>query len=87
MQVLKPTFFPSVPRLYNRFYGVIKAKLEDAKGPKKLLIDTAVKTKLQNLHDSQGVTHAVYDKLVFAKIRAHIFIWLLESLSHYASAM
>lgn len=27
LQVLKPTFFPSVPRLYNRIYGKIKDAL------------------------------------------------------------
>lgn len=26
-QVLKPTFFPSVPRIYNKIYAMIKAKL------------------------------------------------------------
>jgi len=28
MQVLKPTFFPSVPRLYNRIFGKIQDSLK-----------------------------------------------------------
>jgi len=27
-QKVKPTLFPSVPRLYNRIYGILKSKLE-----------------------------------------------------------
>lgn len=27
-QVLKPTIFPSVPRLYNRIYGLLNAKFK-----------------------------------------------------------
>ena len=46
LAILKPTLFPSVLRLFNRFYCLIKAKLTNAKRAKKLLIDTAVKTKL-----------------------------------------
>jgi long-chain acyl-CoA synthetase len=33
-QKLKPTLFPSVPRLYNRIYGILKGKLEGAGGCK-----------------------------------------------------
>lgn len=28
MQILKPTCFPSVPRLYNRIYGLLSAKFK-----------------------------------------------------------
>ena len=46
MQILKPTFFPSVPRLYNRIYGKIKDKFEAATGVKGWLINKAVAAKL-----------------------------------------
>jgi len=32
MQVLKPSFFISVPRLFNKFYDKIKAMLNDKTG-------------------------------------------------------
>ena len=32
IQILKPTFFPSVPRLWNRIYGKLKAKIDSATG-------------------------------------------------------
>ena len=31
-QLLRPTIFPSVPRLYTRIYGTIKQKFGDLKG-------------------------------------------------------
>jgi long-chain acyl-CoA synthetase len=35
LAILKPTFFPSVPRLLNSVYGRIKDKLNKADGIKK----------------------------------------------------
>ena len=37
--ILKPTVFPSVPRLYNRIYGVIKGKFAAVTGVKAMLIN------------------------------------------------
>ena len=33
LATLRPTLMVSVPRLYNKFYDVIKQKLEEAPGP------------------------------------------------------
>jgi long-chain acyl-CoA synthetase len=38
MGVLKPTIFPSVPRLFNRIYGTITEKFEAATGLRGWLI-------------------------------------------------
>lgn len=46
MQVLKPTLFPSVPRLYNRIYGKIQDKLKEATGVKAWLVNKAVAAKM-----------------------------------------
>jgi long-chain acyl-CoA synthetase len=46
---VRPTIFPSVPRLYNKFYDAIQAKFNAETGMKKWLIDTAISTKLANL--------------------------------------
>jgi long-chain acyl-CoA synthetase len=51
MQVLKPTFFPTVPRLLNRIYGKIQDGLKQATGLKGWLVTKAVDTKLYNLRN------------------------------------
>ena len=38
LPVLQPTFFPAVPRLFNRLYGVLQAKLSTVGGCKGWLI-------------------------------------------------
>jgi len=67
---LRPTIFPSVPRLYNRIYGTIKAKFDEAAGCKAWLIKKAVESKMASLDGEGGVayTHGCYDKLVFSKL-------------------
>jgi len=69
-QMLKPEFFPSVPRLYNRIYGKIKAGFKDATGCKKWLVDKAVGTKTAAYERNGAVTHGCWDKLVFSKASA-----------------
>lgn len=44
--ILKPTIFPSVPRLYNRIYGKIQEKFKAATGCKAVLINNATNAKL-----------------------------------------
>ncbi|KAH7889901.1 hypothetical protein F5I97DRAFT_1800610 [Phlebopus sp. FC_14] len=68
-QMLKPHFFPSVPRVLNRVYQSAMAA-GNVPGLKGALFRTAVKTKLDKLHATGDNTHPVWDKLVFRKIRA-----------------
>ena len=51
-QVLKPHFFPSVPRLFNRMYAGIQQKFGELTGCKKYLVDSAVESKKHHLHAS-----------------------------------
>jgi long-chain acyl-CoA synthetase len=44
--LLKPTFFPSVPRLYNRIFGKIQDQFKAATGVKGYLINKAVNAKM-----------------------------------------
>ena len=67
-QKLKPTFFPSVPRLYNKIFSSIPAKFEDATGCKRWLIDTALASK-QAASVNAVYTSGCYDALVFNKIK------------------
>jgi long-chain acyl-CoA synthetase len=46
---LRPTFFPSVPRMYNRIYAKIQEGIRNQTGCKRWLIDHAVATKLHYL--------------------------------------
>lgn len=67
-QLLKPTLFPSVPRLYNRIYGVLKGKMEQAGGCKSWMAAKALESKMQALRADATYTSGCWDKLVFRKI-------------------
>jgi long-chain acyl-CoA synthetase len=69
LPTLKPTVFPSVPRLYNKIYGVIKEKFAAATGCKGWLIKKAVATKLDGLKNRNTVVNGCYDSLVFGKVK------------------
>ena len=49
---LRPTFFISVPRLFNKFYDGIKAKIEAVEGAKRSFAERAIRVKLENLNSS-----------------------------------
>lgn len=49
IQLVRPTIFLSVPRIYNRFYGVMKKKLDEAEGCKKGIVEKALADKLHNV--------------------------------------
>lgn len=68
--VLQPTFFPSVPRLYNRIYGKLQDKFKEATGCKGSLVNGGVSSKLSKLTGGGGFSHCFYDKLVFGKVKA-----------------
>lgn len=70
-QCLRPTIFASVPRLYNRIFGVIKDRMSQATGCKKWLLNRAISVKEQLVSQNPPVyTSGCYDKLVFNKMRA-----------------
>ena len=65
----KPTIFVTVPRLLTRIHDKIKDGLSKFTGVKKYIAETAINTKLQNITQRGVVEHAVYDKLMFNKIK------------------
>lgn len=69
IQALRPTVFLGVPRVYNIFYSAIKGQFDALTGAKKALAQTAISTKLSNLKNSGALTHLLYDKLIFKKVR------------------
>ena len=46
---LRPTFFPSVPRLLNVIYAKLKARFDDEPGVRGYLMRSAIATKLANI--------------------------------------
>ncbi|CAI2360108.1 unnamed protein product [Moneuplotes crassus] len=66
---LKPTLFVSVPRLYNRFYDGMMAKVNAQTGMKRKLANLAISSKLSKLEKSGDPTHMIYDKLVFNQFK------------------
>jgi len=67
-QVLNPTFFPSVPRLYNKIYAKIKASLDGLTGCKGFLAKMAMNSKYYHLQNSASYRSGCYDALVFKKV-------------------
>lgn len=66
--VLQPTVFCSVPRLWNRLYDKVMTAVNSGGGIKKALFETAYESKVEGLKDGY-LTHSLYDRLVFGKIR------------------
>ena len=70
LAIFKPTIFISVPRLFNRFYDIIKTRIEAKTGLIRKIADKAIKTKLSNVESKGSVKHWLYDQLLFKKVKA-----------------
>ena len=70
LPTLKPTLFPSVPRIFNRVYGILQEKVNAITGVKKWLVNNGINTKMENLRRHGTVTHGCYDKVIFKKFKA-----------------
>lgn len=72
LKLLRPTIFPSVPRLYNRFASVIRSSTVEEPGFKGALSRHIVSSKLANLKTSNNPTikHALYDRIWGNKVSA-----------------
>lgn len=74
MKELRPTAFISVPRLYNRYGGAIRAATTAQPGIKGRIARHIVNTKLAALQDPESPSathkHAIYDRLWGRKVGA-----------------
>ncbi|KAI8613190.1 hypothetical protein BC830DRAFT_1170444 [Chytriomyces sp. MP71] len=70
---LRPTIFPSVPRLYNRIYDKIRVGVKKQGAVMgEILFSTALDAKMAQIRQGGPVTHAVWDRIVFAGIQARL---------------
>jgi long-chain acyl-CoA synthetase len=70
-EVLKPTIFVSVPRLYNKIYDKVNAQIHAKGGVAEFLFKMAYDSKASQLSHGQN-THWLWDNLVFKKIKAKL---------------
>jgi long-chain acyl-CoA synthetase len=78
---VRPTVFPSVPRVYEKVYAAVQSRFDEATGVKRRLIDWAlpIGSEVSRLQ-SQGkpipgglaARHRIADRLVFAKVRERL---------------
>jgi len=71
LAALKPTIFPSVPRLLNRIYSKITDTVEATGGLSATLFNMALNSKKEGLKNGH-ITHWIWDKLVFSKTKARL---------------
>jgi long-chain acyl-CoA synthetase len=73
--VLRPTIFPSVPRLWNRIYDRVMSTIRSGSPLARMLFERAFAYKKACLERGDpvgGHWGAFYDRLVFSKIRAKV---------------
>ncbi|CAL1528256.1 unnamed protein product [Lymnaea stagnalis] len=66
---LKPTLFPSVPRLLNRFYDKVMTGVS-ASRVKKFLFNLALSSKAKELKRGVIRNNSIWDKIVFRTVQA-----------------
>ncbi|GFN86278.1 long-chain-fatty-acid--coa ligase 5 [Plakobranchus ocellatus] len=66
---LKPTIFPSVPRLLNRFYDKVVSGV-NASRVKKFLFNMAINSKTKELKRGVIRNNSIWDKIVFKAVQA-----------------
>jgi len=67
MQALRPTIFPTVPRLLNKIYDSIMAKAKESK-MKENMLKFALKRKQMELEKGIFRNNSIWDKIVFKQI-------------------
>jgi long-chain acyl-CoA synthetase len=78
LPAVRPTVFPSVPRVYEKVHTGVTAKFAEATGAKRRLIDwalaagrrvSALRQAGENVPFSLAMQHRVADRLVYSKVK------------------
>jgi long-chain acyl-CoA synthetase len=69
LQFLRPQYFGSVPRVFNRIHENMTKTVQALTGFKKYLYNKGVASKLNRLRTTGVYTHGFYDRFVFNKVR------------------
>jgi long-chain acyl-CoA synthetase len=81
LSAVRPTVFPSVPRVYEKVHTAVTAKFDEATGAKRRLIDWALRvggkvSKLREAGSSVPPTlalqHRLADRLVYSKVKSRL---------------
>jgi long-chain acyl-CoA synthetase len=78
---VRPTLFPSVPRVYEKVHTAVLAKFDEATGARRRLVDwaLAVGARVSKLRQARqpvppllAVQHRLADRLVYSKVKARL---------------
>jgi long-chain acyl-CoA synthetase len=78
---VRPTLFPSVPRVYEKVHAAVVAKLDEETGARRKLVDwaldvgrrvSALRQARQPVRRGLALQHAVADRLVYSKIKERL---------------
>jgi len=72
MRAFSPHITTLVPKIISRMISLIDLAFKDLTGFKKKLVEKAIKSKLQNIAETNKITHTLYDAIVFKKIRTMV---------------
>jgi long-chain acyl-CoA synthetase len=81
LPAVRPTVFPSVPRVYEKVHTAVTAKFDEAAGLKRRLIDWALRvgrkvSKLreagQSVPPTLALKHKLADRLVYSKVKSRL---------------
>ena len=70
-EVLKPTIFASVPRLFNKIYDRVNAGVKEKGGIAAFLFNTAYKSKASQVKYGE-TKHWLWDSIVFKNVKAKL---------------
>ena len=81
LMAVRPTVFPSAPRVYEKVHGAVTAAFAEASGPKRRLVEWALRTgretsartqRQEPLPASLRLRHALADRLVYRKVKRRL---------------
>jgi long-chain acyl-CoA synthetase len=81
LEAVRPTFFPSVPRVYEKVHTGVSAKFAEEKGVKRALIDwalrvgreaSALRQQQRELPRGLALRHRIADRLVYSKVKERL---------------